>query len=485
MPEVGTLIKDRGYRQVWRFEHDGEAYFLKFYPRGGYRDQFRRVFRGSPAMREFLRLQWLQRAQVPAPRATAVMMGFSLKGERGDVVILEAIEPSVQLDQYLLEAGLRGEDAPDHLSLAKQIRDIVAQLIRSKLGHQDLHLGNFLLQNGKLFLLDAYAVRAGGMRERDLLMLGHGARRFATRTDLQRGWNQLSTGGRMPEMNSISQWLWRRFLDSAAGRKSRYFGELESDGWRGLYCRRSRYPHRWSRASRLEFFEEDWLREWPRLKQDMLDDRLEVLKRSRSGDVLAAKVTLGGETLDVIVKRPRRRYWYRYLNEIGRGSRPWRAWLKAWQMIVRELPVAWPLLIMEQRQLGYVTDAVLVSERVPGSTLAHADLDAIAGPGRDTLLRRTGRILRAIERFGYSHFDAKASNWIVLEDDKVGPTPVMVDVDGIRRRNWVALGIRRLLRSMHENPHYAQADSLSLCRGYAPYAPLGEIAAEPAPVTES
>jgi len=26
LPAVGTLVKDRGYRQVWRFEHDGRAY---------------------------------------------------------------------------------------------------------------------------------------------------------------------------------------------------------------------------------------------------------------------------------------------------------------------------------------------------------------------------------------------------------------------------------------------------------------------------
>ena len=85
-------------------------------------------------------------------------------------------------------------------------------------------------------------------------------------------------------------------------------------------------------------------------------------------------------------------------------------------------------------------------------------------------------MLRAIEKFGFSHFDAKASNWIVLHDEKRGPTPILIDVDGIRRRQWIALGIQRLLKSMHENPHYTPADSLSLCQGYAPCARFGEIA---------
>ena len=37
---------------------------------------------------------------------------------------------------------------------------------------------------------------------------------------------------------------------------------------------------------------------------------------------------------------------------------------------------------------------------------------------------------------------------------------------------WIALGIRRLLKSMHEHKDYSPADSFSLCKGYAPHAPL-------------
>ena len=471
LPAVGTLVKDRGYRQVWRFAHDGRPYYLKFFPRAGARDAFRRLFRGSPAMMEFTRLQRLQTAGVPAPRAVAVLMGFGLQGRRGDVVILDAIEPAVSLDQYLLDHDLRGEPVPDHLDLAAQVRAIVLQLGRAKLGHEDLHLGNFLLRGGKLFLLDGYAVRLDGMRMRDLWMLGHSARRWATTADLRRGWDELGPGGPMPKVNPLSRTLWDRFLGSVT-RKGRYFGRLADDaGWGGVYYKQAKYPHRWSAASQLDVSHEDWAREWPVLLDKMDRDELPVLKRSGSGKVLSATVTLGGRELDVIVKRPRRKKWYRWVNEIGRGNRAWRAWRKAWQLVVRDLPTAWPLLVMTRRVGGYAVDAVYVSERVPGETLAHADL---SGLDRDALFRRTGRTLREIERHGFSHFDAKASNFIVRLDERLGPVPVLIDVDGIRRRQWVALGVQRLLRSMHENPHYAPADSLALCQGYAPTARLGE-----------
>jgi tRNA A-37 threonylcarbamoyl transferase component Bud32 len=245
-----------------------------------------------------------------------------------------------------------------------------------------------------------------------------------------------------------------------------------------LYCKRTKYSHRWSQASRLEITEEDWAREWPILLEKIEKDELPVLKRSRSGDVLSAQITLAGQLLNVIVKRPKRRYWYRYLNEIGRGHRARRAWKKAWSLIARGIPAAWPVLLMEKRSAGYVTDAVLISELVPGDTLAHVDLSEISESQRSQLFRRTGHLLRKIEKFGFSHFDAKASNWIVYPDERLGPTPVLIDVDGIRRRNWVALGIQRLLKSMHENKDYLPADSLALCKGYAPFAKLGDIAPE-------
>jgi len=127
--------------------------------------------------------------------------------------------------------------------------------------------------------------------------------------------------------------------------------------------------------------------------------------------------------------------------------------------------------MLEKRVLGYVTDSIIVFERVAGPMLSDVDLNAMPSEAREMVFRRTGKILRTIESFGYSHFDAKASNWIVAADEKLGPRPVLIDVDGVRRRKWVALGIERLLRSMREHPQYTPADSLVLCQGYAPFSP--------------
>jgi tRNA A-37 threonylcarbamoyl transferase component Bud32 len=473
LPSIGTLVKDRPYRQVWRFEHEGRGYYLKFYPREGVRerfhhlrDWFRRLSRGSPAMLEFTRLQALQKAAIPAPRAVAVLMGYRLGGQFGDAVVMEAIEPSVQLDHYLSGMELRGERAPNHRDLSRQLRELVHQLVVAKLGHEDLHLGNLLIKEGKLYLLDGYAVR-NGMRARDIYRLAHSTTPFATRTDLLRAWQKLA-GGAMPRRNPLAPALRNAFLKRVAG-DNKYFGRLNFGDWNGVFFRWTKFAKRWSQVSTITVERQDWERLWPDLWQKIDADQFEILKRTRSGDVLAGEIELGGRTLPVVIKRPRKRYWYRYLNDIPRRSRSWRSWVKGWNLIARNLPTAWPMLVMERRRFGYIADSIAIFERVAGPTLRRMDLESMNWRERDSLFRRTGRILRIIDETGLSHFDAKASNWIVRDDAKLGPSPVLVDTDAVRFRRWALLGLHRLLRSMKEHEQYTPQDSLSLCRGYAPF----------------
>jgi tRNA A-37 threonylcarbamoyl transferase component Bud32 len=478
LSRIGTLVKDHAYRQVWRFEHGGKAYFLKFYPKGGVRDRWRRRFRGSPAMREFVRLQWLQKAKVPAPRAVSALMGLRLQDRIGDAVILQAIEPNVQLDLHLNGLALRGERDPNHRDIARQVGELVHTLGKGGLGHNDLHLGNFLLHDGKVFLLDAYAVQAGGLRKVHVLQLGHSVSRFATRTDLIRGWRELGGGDELPKKNPVGEKHFANLVENAAG-GNRYFGRIDDGEWAGPTFKQMKYPRRWSTISQMTFSDEDWEKSWATLRKQIEADSLEVLKRTASGDVMAGELSIAGQSIPVIVKHPRRKYWYRWINEIARGSRANRAWFRSWEMIARNVPVACPLLMVERRTLGYVTDGIIVFERVPGQTLARVDLDAIEPKNRDMLFRRCGRVLRKIDGHGYTHLDAKNTNFIVLDDDKLGPSPVLVDMDGIRRRAKPGAGIERLLRAMKKHPQYTVADSLALCQGLAPYARLHQEEQDP------
>ena len=469
---TGSLLKDRGNRQIWRFVHAGRPYFLKFYPRESGR--LKRLVRGNPAMREFLRLQWLQKAAIPSPRAVAMLSGFRIEDRLGDAVIMEALEPGVPLDRYLNDAQLDGRRVAEHRDLARQVRELVANLGRAKLGHNDLHLGNFLLKDGKLHLLDAYAVRPGGLKMSDVMLLGHSVNRYASVADLQRGWRALGNDDApLPRRNPVSFKLWRKFIKQTRGDNA-YFGRFrDADDWHGLFFKHSKFPRRWAPVSRLDVTEQQWRETWCELWARVDADQMTILKRSASGDVLEGEIALGGRPVSVIVKRPRPKYWHRYLTQIGRGPRPRRAWRKAWRVIARDIPTAWPMLLMERRKLGYVTDTLIVYERVSGTLLTKLDLDALDESTRDTLFRRLGRTLRRLEDGGLAQFDAKSSNWMIADDPRLGPVPVVIDVDGVGR-SWAstdsAAAIQRLLRSMRDHAQYTPADSLALCQGYAPYA---------------
>ena len=119
------------------------------------------------------------------------------------------------------------------------------------------------------------------------------------------------------------------------------------------------------------------LDEWPHLLARLQADQFEIIKRSSSGDVLAGDIVLAGRPVSVVIKRTTRRKWYRYFTEIGRGGRARRAWKKAWSLGSRRIPTAWPLLVMKCRTLGYVTDSVIVTERVRGPLLAEIKLDEL------------------------------------------------------------------------------------------------------------
>lgn len=475
LPAVGQLVKDRGYRQVWRFEFAGRPYYLKWYPRAGRAMTVKRLAVGNPALLEFTRLIALQKAKIPSPRAVAVLKGFAVNGVPGDAVILEAIEPSVQLDRYLNDFELAGRPVPDRKRLADQLIDLVYQLGKAKLGHVDLHLGNILLSNGRLYLLDGYAVRGGGLKLKHVMMLGHAAGRWATRSEIVRGWRRLmATDSNPPDGNPLSSRLAAKFLRRTRG-ENPYFGHLQAGDWRGHFVKGLKLRRWWSPASGLRVTPEDWQREWPRLLERIESGRAaEVIKSTRSGEVLADAVRIGGEDVEVIVKRPRRKTLWRRVNAVARPGKARRSWFKAWKLIIRGFPAEWPLLLMERKRLGYTLDSVLVVAKVPGPTLANADLDALCPGAREALFRRIGRTIRRVEREGFSHFDSKSSNWIVMNDAARGPVPVMIDVDGVRHYRWDGFGIRRLLRSMKGHPQYTPADSLHLCQGYAPFAPLRE-----------
>ncbi len=457
LSQFGEMIAQDNTREVWRFEHAGKPLRLHFYERGR--------ARGNPALRELQALQRLQKAEIPSPHAYAAMVGFRLGDRTGDALVLDSIEPAMRLDEHL------EKNPSQRIHLRRQLIEILHQFARAGLGHRQLDLRSFLVRNDELLLDDARGVQRGGLKLKHLLRLGHSAAPIATRSDYLEVWRELIPDRKMPLRNPVSHRLWQRFIRTIFSENDN-FGLLSIDGWSGVFTRRPPWPVSWARASEQCFTAPDWLRAWPELLRRVEANQLEVIKRADNGDVLAGDIVVGGRSFSVVVKRPRRKYARQVLGSFLFGSRAKRTWAKTWKMLVRAVPCEWPMLLMERRVLGYAVESLIVFERVPGATLAAVDLDQLDLRNRENLFRRAGRTLRKIEDLGFTHTDAKSTNWIVFNEPRKGATPILIDVDGVRHYRWSMMGIERLLRAMKQHPQYTPENSFHLCQGFAPRAKL-------------
>jgi hypothetical protein len=456
------MVVDHGSRQVWRFDFEGRTHELWFYTIAG-------AGRASPAVVEFYGLQSMQKAGVPSRRAIALLAGFILNGTKGDAVIVEPLAEATPLDRLLCRAALAGEPVAGRRSLAHQVIESVQRLGQAGLGHADLQLDQFLVSDGKVYLEGGASIHRQGLLMDEIFTLAADAERFISRMEMLRAWRRLGHG-RLPARNPALKRLRRRRL-SAIFRENEHFVPLASGGWSGHCYKSAPRPFRWSVASRLSFTREHWAEAWPMLLKQIEAGQFETIKEGDSGRVLGGRIILGGHPIEVVVKHPRRQYWYRYLTEIGRGSRPRRAWKRAWQLIHRDVPTGWPLIMMERRIIGYAVDAMIVFERIDGTTLDEAVGQRCCAPWYRQVLRQCGRLLRRIEDGGLYFYDAKATNWMVREDEALGEMPMIIDVDGIRGIPQGG-GLPRLLRSLREHADgmYSDEDALAVVSGYAPYA---------------
>ena len=479
---VGTRLADHGLRQVWRFDFNGQPHELWFYPPAG-KTSF------STGGAEFYGLQSMQKAGVPCRRAVAMLAGFILNGVKGDAVIVEPLEDATPLDQLLCDHEMAGRPLPQRRSLVLQVIDAVEKLGRAKLGHADLRLGRFVVSDGRVCLEGGDAVHKHGLRMTDIHALAADAERFISRSELLRAWKKLGPGGDLPPTNPLLPRLRRQWLRETT-RENAHFGQLVSGTWAGHCYKAAPRPFHWSLASRLAFTREDWAATWPMLLKQIEAGQFETIKEGDSGSVLGGRIVVGGHPMDVVVKHPRRQYWYRYFNEIGRGTRPCRAWKMAWQLIHRNVPTGWPLIMMERKMWGYATDALIVFERIDGGTLDEAVAQRDRAAWYRELLRQCGRLLRRLEDAGLHFHDAKTTNWMVREAVVVQASaclqrpaeacttnmPMAIDVDSIRPFAQGG-GLPRLLRSLREQPdgQYTEADALAVVRGYAPFATDREV----------
>lgn len=453
--ETGSFIQTDESCRVYGLLLHGKPVHLKFFPAG-------KALHVGNAMSEFTRLQWLQKAGVNAPRPVATLMGFSLGNEKGDALIVEALEPAINLLDFLKNQ----EQTTQSRALIPQnlfypLLGILTSLAKAKLGCHDLNLSKFIIHKNLVYLKNAEGIHKEGLSLDELLQFAAYADPYLSRTLYQRAWNRLGNKGPMPKSNPRILSLWHDQARMSLGDNSR-FTQFQQAGRRIHAFLQTPTPRHWSETSWLSFTPDHWKTAWAELSQKLDAGALQVLKESDSGDVLEGQLRIGDHLLDIIVKRPKPKNFRRLISQWILGPRARRAWVKAWELVERDIPTAWPLALVEGKG-----QSLLIMEKVPGKMLADVSPDETEA--LSNALFHAGRTLRRMESTGLYLYDAKAYNWIVRPGKE--SIPVVIDIDSVRRIRQPG-GFNRLLRSLRElhGDKLTRALERQLALGYEPAA---------------
>jgi tRNA A-37 threonylcarbamoyl transferase component Bud32 len=399
----GDVIKENGARVVWRVPSGSPALYIKRFPPEFFRDR---------ARKEATMLLALEGAGIPCPRLVATGKDVS-----GTYVITEEIADAPILKEVLERGG------PSTKGLATALGTLVRRLLDSGFEHQDLHVGNILVRDRTLYVMDVHRARRSSRlpRSRRMGTIAFTAMSFLELRPLTDVARFLNGAGlrRHEEWETVWDLLRRALHRYYAGREKRCV-----EGGRG-FGRRGRIYHR--TGTDLEKVL-SWVRTGPKIPIKVEGSR----GLWRSGDGL-------------------------FLKEMRRG-RAVRYWRNAHGLAVRN--VGTPRLLAASDT--WVAGDWIDSEDL--YTFVSTRFGALGRAGRDRFLERLARDVRRLHHTGVFHGDLKATNVLVGES-----ACLFADLDRIRfrlevRREDRIFNLAQLNASLA--PPLTRTDRLRFLRAY-------------------
>lgn len=141
----------------------------------------------------------------------------------------------------------------------------------------------------------------------------------------------------------------------------------------------------------------------------------------------AGRVTIGGEHR--FLKRINYRGWRYGMSYLFRRSRAMHNWEIMWAFRCRRVPVADPILCLEERSFRFLKRSYILTDFARGMERLRVAWPHLTDAQRETLLIRLAGILGRMHRFGCLHGDLKWDNILVCPQ---GQRITLVDFDGSR-----------------------------------------------------
>jgi len=476
-------VKKNDQRTVWRIQRGGADWFVKVYRPRGFGARLKLLLRGPVAAQELAVGRYAAEHQLPAVKPIASGWLSAQPRTGPSWLITETVPDAVPLSEHWLAVR-------DQPRTAWRLIDVVARLVARahQIGfhHRDMHSGNILVrarpgEAPEAFFVDLHNVEIGRRVPTptivaNLAQLNQWFRRHATRTHRLRFLeaylryrDQFATASRharnwqadrrqlLADLDRRAQFhaeqLWSK-RDRRTRRDGRYFCRLSPQlGWFALALGTCKHPRPGSRLAGLIFDRMFWQEVLADPAHWYCDPALKVVKDSHTATVWRGTLRIANEKMDVMIKRPRPRTWWKKVAQWFGPSRSRHTWDTANRLMHRDLFTAQPLAVLERRAGGlFCTDNFVIVEAVDndGDLETYLSQRIAALPpaehrrAKDAVIETLVRLLREFHQRGFEHRDFKAPNLLLCRPSQPkSPYDVqliLVDLDGV---NFVSLRPRR------------------------------------------
>ena len=306
-------------------------------------------------------------------------------------------------------------------------RELADQHIRGVL-QKDLHLGNYLLTNDKIYTLDAGQIRflPGEVSKKksiaQLAMLAAWLpdRQKETVTKLCMEYFKV----RDWRFGKSDEILFQKELSSYLKRAiSKGLKKTLRTSKRHVKIRHKQCVAVFDRNFCLDAKSTDFIEQ-----VDALMDSGEILKDGNTCYV--SRLTWNGRT--VVVKRYNHKGFIHSLRQTILRSRARRCWLHGHRLGILNIATPKPLAYIERRKGLLIWKSYLITEYVEGQKLYHFLRDkSISEKQRSDIIRRMNHILEEMGKNRMTHGDLKHTNILITKNG-----PVLTDLDAMRVHKW-------------------------------------------------
>lgn len=383
-----------------------------------------KVFSDRFSAKRHLKKEWrglkhLEKLRSASPKA--LFYGETEDGRQ--VVITEKIVNSkVAFDSFNETCSLA-----EKTDLLISVCKLLAKQHANGIIQKDLHLGNFLLANDKVYALDPacmefcsypikknksimqLAILACSLSERDQEAIAKICDQYAQ----CRQWNFDNADKALFDkfFRIHKKQVLKRSLKKTLRTSKRYL-KIEKDGFLGVFDRsfcEGKDP--------LDF-----------IKQiDSLMDKGDVLKDGNTCYV--SRLRWNGQ--DIVIKRYNHKGLIHSLRHTIKKSRGRRVWLHSHRLGMLGIAAHKPAAFVEYRKASLVWKSYIITEYVEGRRLSDFIQHNTDGPQQSNLTKKLSELLEKLHACRITHGDLKPSNILITPAG-----PVLTDLDAMMVHKW-------------------------------------------------